>query len=165
MKSKIANKTNLFVHFLGESMARQFGYGFISPLSALLFRGPVFNSGSTRISWPRFTFFIESTWKDAIWSGLKFLEAQINQEMICKGEMKNTQSNSAWTSLLACAGMQEEMNLRILEVLINNYQGRWRHRFLFCKIQAKPMPWGPCQPWQSWLLPYVVQVLSCLFLF
>jgi hypothetical protein len=21
-------------------------------------------------------------------------------------------------------------------------------RFLFCKIQARPRPWGPCQPWR-----------------
>ena len=33
MKSKKANKTNLFVHFLGESTARQSAFGFIWPLS------------------------------------------------------------------------------------------------------------------------------------
>ena len=24
-------------------------------------------------------------------------------------------------------------------------------RFLFCKIQARPRPWGPCQPWRPWI--------------
>ena len=46
------------------------------------FRGPVFKTGSTRKTWVRFTIFIESTLKDAILLRLKFLEAQINQEMI-----------------------------------------------------------------------------------
>ena len=23
--------------------------------------------------------------------------------------------------------------------------------FIFCKIQAKPRPWGPCQPWRPWV--------------
>ena len=25
-----------------------------------------------------------------------------------------------------------------------------RQHFLFCKIQARPRPWGPCQPWRPW---------------
>ena len=33
-------------------------------------------------------------------------------------------------------------------------QGR---SFLFCKIQERPRPWGPCQPWRPWYL--------CSFLF